>query len=106
MTDACDRLRWLDPLEPLTEEALASVEAHFGVKLPPLYRECLRKYHGTSPEVCDFPVHGSDGRSFGSCIGVLLTADREASENIFTTHEHLGDLADPRLIPISDDGGG
>lgn len=106
MMNSYDDLRWSGQREPLDEAALEAIEAFFGVALPDGYRECLRKYHGASPEVSDFDVEPSDGEPFQSCVGVLLTADPEDPENIVAAHDGMGNSADRKLIPIIDDGGG
>lgn len=106
MSNKHEDLRWNGQRESLDDPVIDVVESFFGVALPADYRECLKTYHGASPEVSDFKVTLSHGEAFTSCVGVLLSADPADPESIAATYEGLGDSADPKLIPIIDDGGG
>ena len=102
-------MQWRHTSAPLEERHLAGAEQLLGVLFPLDYRECLRRNHGAAPNPAGFLVSSSDKeRPYGSGVGVLLTIDPYAPENLFATLSHLA--ADkqlpPGVIPIADDGGG
>ena len=99
-------LGWETSDPSLSEETVAIVEEYFGVRFPEEYRATLIRYPSAWPKLSGFSFTTPDGRHRGSGIGMLLSADQASSENIIAVHKGMGRYGDPKVIPISDDGGG
>lgn len=92
---------------PLPEHILRGAELLLGVNLPSDYWQCVQIHHGCCPNPDCFRTE-SQGQPWYGSLGVLLSLDPYARENVFDAIHGLSlDDQLPRwVIPIAADGGG
>lgn len=100
-------LTWESDNPPLGDEIITAAELILGVSLPDTYKDLAKKFPGGYPDLADFAVKRGE-RTWGSCVGALLSLDPRHSGNVY---QHLRGQGSKhglpeRVIPIADDGGG
>lgn len=100
-----DHMTWLEPLNPVSDDAIARMETQLHISLPKDYRSFLQRYQGGVPAETDFAL--SDRRKKHVSIGSFLSVDAErAADYIPRVRELLSDRLPLRVIPIAIGPGG
>jgi hypothetical protein len=97
-------LTWRHCGTPIDDSRIEEVEQVLGITFPDDFRECIKQCHKGSPSRQDFRVPSPAGE-FGSCLGFLISFDRDDEDRIELICEDLEDIPNG-IIPFAEDGGG
>jgi hypothetical protein len=98
-------LTWLEPLTPVGDEEIATVEMALGVRFPDDYRAFLRNFQGGTPAQTDFALN--DPRKSTAAVGVFLSVEPERDyDYILSAARELSDQFPKGIVPIASGPGG
>jgi cell wall assembly regulator SMI1 len=99
-------LKWDFYEDPVDSTVVDGIELELGVALPEDFKTCVRKYHGGRPDNRRFSFLDQKLGEMKSSFAVLLSFNRENSENILRSLELRQDQLPKGIVPFGDDGGG
>lgn len=96
------------PGESTSEEAVAAVENHFGIRFPKDFRSAFPSIHGASPAPSKFYLTSPRIGRMGTSLGAMLSLAPESMYYVPTVADaHEGEGILPRkVVPFGIDGGG